>query len=115
MHRLNIGKHDGEVLLTDSIPHQAILDAIGGNQADRFFSGYNTYVPSGDIELEEGFVWRVFGSQTRNDTLIIFEGSDGDGVVDSSDAIPADSNETLDTDGDGIGDACDYPSMVVAD
>ena len=36
--------------------------------------------------------------------------SDGDGVGDNSDAFPSDANETMDTDGDGVGDNTDaYP------
>jgi hypothetical protein len=34
--------------------------------------------------------------------------SDGDGVVDASDAFPENAAETIDTDGDGLGDNTDY-------
>ena len=37
--------------------------------------------------------------------------SDGDGVVDSTDAFPSDPSESVDTDGDGVGDNGDaFPS-----
>jgi hypothetical protein len=44
---------------------------------------------------------RVFAANSQN------EDSDGDGVPDSDDAFPVDPNESLDTDGDGVGDNAD--------
>ncbi|WP_404343736.1 PQQ-binding-like beta-propeller repeat protein [Pseudoalteromonas mariniglutinosa] len=60
------------------------------------------------------FVLTIFltgcgGSSGQDDTVIIDgstgqkKDSDGDGVLDVDDAFPFDSSETLDTDGDGIG------------
>ena len=40
------------------------------------------------------------------DSTVVIDG-DGDGVGDSSDAFPADPNESVDTDGDGTGDNAD--------
>jgi hypothetical protein len=39
---------------------------------------------------------------------------DNDGVLDASDAFPLDSNEFVDTDGDGIGDNSDTNDAVAA-
>ena len=36
--------------------------------------------------------------------------NDGDGVGDNGDAFPSDASETLDTDGDGVGDIDAFPS-----
>ena len=40
-------------------------------------------------------------------TVPVVSDSDGDGVADTQDAFPADSNEWLDTDSDGIGNNAD--------
>ena len=44
---------------------------------------------------------RVFSANSGN------EDSDGDGVPDSGDAFPVNPNESLDTDGDGVGNNAD--------
>jgi hypothetical protein len=44
---------------------------------------------------------RVFAANSQN------EDSDGDGVPDSDDAFPVDPYESLDTDGDGVGNNAD--------
>ncbi len=54
-----------------------------------------------DIEESDNFGVTTLKTVTRD--YILFSDSDGDGVSDGEDAFPNDPNETVDTDGDGIG------------
>ena len=47
------------------------------------------------------------GSEATEGNTAAVTDTDGDGVIDSSDAFPNDATETTDTDGDGVGDNAD--------
>jgi len=72
--------------------------------------GDRNTIPYADTTMENW--WKIIGdwdtainSQTRLYRTIL--DSDGDGIPDDEDAFPSDPNETVDTDGDGIGNNAD--------
>ncbi len=77
---------------------------------DAVIDGYAFSIPMRtDIWLtpELGIVKRIDSGVTFLLTRFVGPDSDGDGVLDSSDAFPQDPNEFEDTDGDGIGNNAD--------
>ena len=109
-----IREHDRvQWLVNDELYHEQYLpDSIDFKPFDNpFFLIFNIAVggnwpgsPDGSTQFPQRMVVdyvRVFSANNGN------EDSDGDGVPDSDDAFPLDPAESLDTDGDGVGNNAD--------
>ncbi|MEC7547596.1 MAG: hypothetical protein VYB48_11760 [Pseudomonadota bacterium] len=70
-------------------------------------SDFTTAQVLGEIDLATGEIDGVLLNHNDYFTVALTLDSDEDGVIDPDDAFPTDPNETLDTDGDGIGNNAD--------
>jgi len=109
-----VREHDRvQWLVNDALYHEQYLpDSIDFKPFDNpFFLIFNIAVggnwpgsPDASTQFPQRMVVdyvRVFSANNGN------EDSDADGIPDSDDAFPLDPNESLDTDGDGVGDNAD--------
>ena len=109
-----IREHDRvQWLVNDALYHEQYLpDSLDFEPFDNpFFLIFNIAVggnwpgsPDASTQFPQRMVVdyvRVFSANSGN------EDSDGDGVPDSGDAFPVNPNESLDTDGDGVGNNAD--------
>ena len=84
---------EGVSVLRTNLTARAIIQNVCNEQCPDQL--YATLVPADEYGQSQGY--GVL-------SVISFNDSDGDGVIDVEDAFPNDANETIDSDGDGVGD-----------
>ena len=87
-----------------NLPLSAKLYLVRKNTNSDFSSGAESI---GEINKTTGVINNVTLNNGDYFTIAVTLDSDGDGVLDANDAFPNDPNESVDTDGDGIGNNAD--------
>ncbi len=105
----------GHGISGDFVTLMGYSSAFGGAPELSFFSNPDTTLCNGSsCGVATNLAQSAHSAQSLNAVRIqaarfanASNDSDGDGVVDSNDAFPTDPNESVDTDGDGIGNNAD--------
>ncbi|MFT6423043.1 MAG: hypothetical protein ACJA2K_001780, partial [Thalassolituus sp.] len=90
--------------IPSGLPQSAKLYLVRKNTNSDFSSGAESI---GEINKTTGVINNVTLNNGDYFTIAVTLDSDGDGVLDANDAFPNDPNESVDTDGDGIGNNAD--------